>query len=174
MRQATRTPRRKVSPNGAEFSRALQHCPVWRSTDLASCQNLHSRFHEHKLGGRPRSGLPACAEWVHAPEGQAGMEGLPGMPFWLAVTTLATTLRSFHLTFPWPCPSVINTLPSGSVTTTTTGDFSPSASLPRDPRISDGKVAHVTVTVPSHPGIQARSEERRVGKECRSRWAMYV
>src|SRR2546423_1701116 len=99
------------SPNGAEFSRALQHCPVWRSTDLASCQNLHSRFHEHKLGGRPRSGLPACAEWVHAPEGQAGMEGLPGMPFWLAVTTLATTLRSFHLTLSWPCPSVINTLP---------------------------------------------------------------
>jgi hypothetical protein len=28
-------------------------------------------------------------------------------------------------------------------------------SLPRDPRVSDGKVAHVTITVPSHPGIQA-------------------
>jgi hypothetical protein len=28
-------------------------------------------------------------------------------------------------------------------------------SLPRDPRISDGKVPHVTVTVPSHPGLQA-------------------
>ncbi len=27
--------------------------------------------------------------------------------------------------------------------------------LPRDPRVSDGKVAHVTVTVPSHPGLQA-------------------
>ncbi len=28
------------------------------------------------------------------------------------------------------------------------------ASLPGDPRISEGKVAHVTVTVPSHPGIR--------------------
>ena len=56
-----------------------------------------------------------------------GSRGRDTMPFWLAVTTLATTLRSFHITFPWPCPSVINTLPSGSVTTTTTGDFSPGA-----------------------------------------------
>jgi hypothetical protein len=28
-------------------------------------------------------------------------------------------------------------------------------SLPRDPRISDGKVPHVTITVPSHPGLRA-------------------
>ena len=28
-------------------------------------------------------------------------------------------------------------------------------SLPKDPRISDGKLAHVTVAVPSHPGISA-------------------
>jgi hypothetical protein len=28
-------------------------------------------------------------------------------------------------------------------------------SLPRDPRISDGKVPHVTVTVPSHPDLRA-------------------
>jgi len=28
-------------------------------------------------------------------------------------------------------------------------------SLPRDPRISDGKVPHVTITVPSHPDIRA-------------------
>src|SRR6267154_2010465 len=28
------------------------------------------------------------------------------------------------------------------------------ASLPGDPRVSEGKVAHVTVTVPSHPGIR--------------------
>jgi len=28
-------------------------------------------------------------------------------------------------------------------------------SLPKDPRKSDGKLAHVTVTVPSHPGIRA-------------------
>jgi hypothetical protein len=28
-------------------------------------------------------------------------------------------------------------------------------SLPKDPRLSDGKVAHVTITVPSHPGLQA-------------------
>jgi hypothetical protein len=28
-------------------------------------------------------------------------------------------------------------------------------SLPKDPRVSEGKVAHVTITVPSHPGIQA-------------------
>src|SRR5271169_2211590 len=28
-------------------------------------------------------------------------------------------------------------------------------SLPRDPRISDGKVAHVTITVPSHPDLRA-------------------
>jgi len=27
--------------------------------------------------------------------------------------------------------------------------------LPRDPRVSDGKVAHVTITVPSHPDIRA-------------------
>jgi hypothetical protein len=29
------------------------------------------------------------------------------------------------------------------------------ASLPRDPRISDGKLGHVTVTVPSHPDVGA-------------------
>lgn len=29
------------------------------------------------------------------------------------------------------------------------------ASLPKDPRKSDGKLAHVTITVPSHPGIRA-------------------
>lgn len=28
-------------------------------------------------------------------------------------------------------------------------------SLPRDPRASDGKVPHVTITVPSHPGLRA-------------------
>ena len=28
------------------------------------------------------------------------------------------------------------------------------ASLPGDPRVSEGKVAHVTVTVPSHPGLR--------------------
>jgi hypothetical protein len=28
------------------------------------------------------------------------------------------------------------------------------ASLPEDPRLSEGKVAHVTVTVPSHPGLR--------------------
>src|SRR5271165_4266153 len=28
-------------------------------------------------------------------------------------------------------------------------------SLPRDPRVSDGKVPHVTITVPSHPDIRA-------------------
>jgi hypothetical protein len=28
-------------------------------------------------------------------------------------------------------------------------------SLPRDPRISDGKLVHITITVPSHPGIHA-------------------
>ena len=28
-------------------------------------------------------------------------------------------------------------------------------SLPRDPRISDGKVGHITITVPSHPDIRA-------------------
>jgi hypothetical protein len=28
-------------------------------------------------------------------------------------------------------------------------------SLPRDPRLSDGKVGHVTITVPSHPDIRA-------------------
>ncbi len=28
-------------------------------------------------------------------------------------------------------------------------------SLPRDPRVSDGKVAHVTITVPSHPNLHA-------------------
>jgi hypothetical protein len=28
-------------------------------------------------------------------------------------------------------------------------------SLPKDPRISDGKIAHVTVTVPSHPDVRA-------------------
>jgi hypothetical protein len=27
--------------------------------------------------------------------------------------------------------------------------------LPKDPRVSDGKLPHVTITVPSHPGIQA-------------------
>src|SRR6266849_1779806 len=56
-----------------------------------------------------------------------GSRGRDTMPFWLAVTTLAVTLRSSHMTFPWPCPSVINTLPSGSVTATTSGDFSPGA-----------------------------------------------
>jgi hypothetical protein len=28
-------------------------------------------------------------------------------------------------------------------------------SLPKDPRISDGKVGHVTITVPSHPDLRA-------------------
>jgi hypothetical protein len=28
-------------------------------------------------------------------------------------------------------------------------------SLPKDPRISDGKIAHVTITVPSHPDLRA-------------------
>ena len=27
-------------------------------------------------------------------------------------------------------------------------------SLPRDPRVSDGKTGHITITVPTHPGIQ--------------------
>src|ERR1700676_871576 len=45
----------------------------------------------------------------------------------MAVTTLGVTVRSFHRTLPWPAPSVCNTLPSGSVSTTTRGDFSPGA-----------------------------------------------
>jgi len=31
----------------------------------------------------------------------------------------------------------------------------------------------ITVSVDEKPGVQARSEERRVGKECRSRWSPY-
>src|SRR5260370_38409655 len=31
----------------------------------------------------------------------------------------------------------------------------------------------VTVTTPAHPAYAVRSEERRVGKECRSRWSPY-
>jgi hypothetical protein len=39
--------------------------------------------------------------------------------------------------------------------TVVTADKKGVLSLPRDPRISDGKVPHVTITVPSHPELRA-------------------
>jgi hypothetical protein len=36
-----------------------------------------------------------------------------------------------------------------------TADQKGNLTLPRDPRVSDGKVAHVTITVPSHPDLHA-------------------
>ena len=39
--------------------------------------------------------------------------------------------------------------------TIVTADQKGNVSLPRDPRISDGKVPHVTITVPSHPELHA-------------------
>ena len=36
-----------------------------------------------------------------------------------------------------------------------TADQSGHVTLPRDPRLSDGKVAHVTITAPSHPDLRA-------------------
>ena len=36
-----------------------------------------------------------------------------------------------------------------------TADQKGHVTLPRDPRVSDGKVAHVTITVPSHPDLRA-------------------
>jgi len=56
-----------------------------------------------------------------------GSFGRDTTPFWLTVATVAVTLRSFHITFPWPAPSVGNILPSGSVTSTINGNFSPGA-----------------------------------------------
>jgi hypothetical protein len=40
-------------------------------------------------------------------------------------------------------------------TTVVTSDKKGIVALPRDPRISDGKLGHVTITVPSHPDIRA-------------------
>jgi hypothetical protein len=39
--------------------------------------------------------------------------------------------------------------------TVVTADKKGNVTLPHDPRLSDGKVAHVTVTVPSHPDLHA-------------------
>jgi hypothetical protein len=39
--------------------------------------------------------------------------------------------------------------------TVVTANRKGSVSLPRDPRLSDGKVPHVTITVPSHPELRA-------------------
>jgi hypothetical protein len=39
--------------------------------------------------------------------------------------------------------------------TVVTADQKGVVTLPRDPRLSDGKVAHVTITVPSHPDLRA-------------------
>lgn len=39
--------------------------------------------------------------------------------------------------------------------TVVTADKKGNVTLPRDPRISDGKTAHVTITVPSHPDLRA-------------------
>jgi hypothetical protein len=39
--------------------------------------------------------------------------------------------------------------------TVVTTDKKGNVRLPRDPRVSDGKVAHVTITVPSHPDLRA-------------------
>jgi hypothetical protein len=63
----------------------------------------------------------------HLPVTDPGITGRNTTPFLLAVTTLALIVRSFHKTLPWPAPSVCNVLPSGSVSTTTSGDFSPGA-----------------------------------------------
>ena len=38
---------------------------------------------------------------------------------------------------------------------------------------SDSMPAYLTVTGEVHMGTKPRSEERRVGKECRSRWSPY-
>ena len=37
--------------------------------------------------------------------------------------------------------------------------------------VSDGYARNMIL--PKKPGLEARSEERRVGKECRSRWSPY-
>jgi hypothetical protein len=39
--------------------------------------------------------------------------------------------------------------------TLVTADQKGNVTLPRDPRVSDGKIAHVTITVPSHPDLRA-------------------
>src|SRR5579859_867243 len=54
-----------------------------------------------------------------------GSLGRERMPFGLTATTVAVTCRSFHMTLPWPAPSVCRIFPSGSVRTTTSGNFSP-------------------------------------------------
>jgi hypothetical protein len=41
------------------------------------------------------------------------------------------------------------------VPTVVTADQKGNVTLPRDPRVSDGKVGHVTITVPSHPDLRA-------------------
>ncbi len=41
------------------------------------------------------------------------------------------------------------------VPTVVTADKKGNLSLPRDPRVSDGKTGHVELTVPSHPGLHA-------------------
>src|SRR5437667_5291392 len=51
--------------------------------------------------------------------------------------------------------------------------------LPISPRGAPRREARLSARrrerplVPHHPGGRARSEERRVGKECRSRWSPY-
>src|SRR2546430_14697262 len=40
-------------------------------------------------------------------------------------------------------------------------------------KASKGKVKLVKMDIDKHPSIPGRSEERRVGKECRSRWSPY-
>ena len=42
--------------------------------------------------------------------------------------------------------------------TLVTADQKGNLTLPRDPRVSDGKLAHVTITVPSHPDLHAEFE----------------
>jgi hypothetical protein len=71
-----------------------------------------------------KAGISDSAFPVH-PSLILGFRGRDTMPFWLAATTFAVTLRFFHRTFPRPSPSVSNYLPSDPVIITTGGDFSP-------------------------------------------------
>src|SRR5438094_1251110 len=59
-------------------------------------------------------------------------------------------------------------------------DLSPARALEKSPRHASTHAAGVVISqdsltahVPLYKGSKERSEERRVGKECRSRWAPY-
>src|SRR3712207_9475209 len=103
--------------------------------------------------------MPCGEDWVSPQITLTSSNGTP---------SASAAIWLHEVTWPCPCgvvPVTTSTLPVGSIRMLAASQ--PPAPYDSEPSTRDGARPHISVNV------EMRSEERRVGKECRSRWSPY-